>query len=86
MKSLKLLSSLLIVTCAACATTWSHLRTEMVGPVEVEIWRNNKTKECERRVYLDSYYFNGKIPCDYKVTDEHRKEIFNALNERVRVR
>jgi hypothetical protein len=60
---MKLLVVLLIVLTPACATTWSHLKNERVGPVEAEIWRNNKTKVCERRVYLDSMYFRTEVPC-----------------------
>jgi hypothetical protein len=56
-----LLLSLLV---SGCATTWSQLGYEKVGPVEAEIWRNNKTGSCERRVYLDSMYFHTVVNCD----------------------
>ncbi len=51
-----------ILATAGCATTWTMVKVERVGPVEAEIWRNNKTKECERRVYLDVYY-RSDVPC-----------------------
>lgn len=55
---------LLAVLASGCAHTYSHLRDERTGPVVAEIWRNNKTGACERRVYLDSYYYRTEVPCD----------------------
>lgn len=60
-----LLIGLALLT-SGCATTYSHLRDEKVGPVTAEVWRNNKTKECERRVYLDSMYFKTDVECEVK--------------------
>jgi hypothetical protein len=45
-----------------CATTWTQVGVERVGPVQAEIWRNNKTKECERRVYMTVMYAT-KVEC-----------------------
>ncbi len=62
---MKLLLIFLIAS-SGCATTYSHIRNERVGPTEVEIWRNNKTNECEQRIYLDSMYFVTSVPCSKK--------------------
>lgn len=60
MKRLLLVLTLLV---NGCATTYSQLRVERVGPVEVEIWKNNKTGKCERRIYLDSMPFITEVDC-----------------------
>jgi len=50
---------------ASCVTkTWDLIRVDRVGPVEVEIWRNNSTKLCESRIYLDSLYFRKDVICN----------------------
>jgi hypothetical protein len=65
---MKLLIICLAVLASSCATlrapTYSHLRNERVGPVTAEVWRNNKDRTCERRVYLDSMYFKTDVPCE----------------------
>jgi len=67
---MKILLLILICISSGCATTYSLVRVEKVGPVEAEIWRNNKTKECERRVYLDSMYFETEVECPTEVSEE----------------
>jgi hypothetical protein len=54
---------ILAALAAGCATTYSLVKYERIGPVQPEIWRNNKTGKCERRVYLDSMYFVTEVPC-----------------------
>ncbi len=53
---MRLILLALLVLCSACATTWTQVGVERVGPVEAEIWRNNKTRTCERRVYMTVMY------------------------------
>jgi len=65
---MRLLLILALTLISGCATTYSLVRVEKHGPVEAEIWRNNKTRTCERRVYLDSMYYHTDIPCE-KVID-----------------
>jgi len=60
---MKLLLPLILICVSGCATTHSLVKVERVGPVEAEIWHNNKTKQCERRVYLDSMYFKTIVDC-----------------------
>lgn len=66
---MKFLLLILIIGISGCATTHSLVRVEKVGPVEAEIWRNNKTKTCERRVYLDSLYYKTDVECPLKFDD-----------------
>ena len=59
----------LLSSCAYVITradTYELIRVERVGAVEVEVWRNNRTRVCERRIFLDTYYFSGDTPCDYR--------------------
>ena len=46
----------LITSTNGCATTYSLVKYEQVGPVRPEIWKNNKTGKCERRVYMTVMY------------------------------
>jgi len=64
MRIIILLILLLCIAASGCATTYSLVRVEKHGPVEAEVWRNNKTQTCERRVYLDSMYYHTNIPCE----------------------
>jgi hypothetical protein len=48
---------------SSCAPRYKIVRIEHVGPVQVEIWHDRKLNQCERRVYLDSYYYHGVVPC-----------------------
>ena len=55
---------ILIVLLSGCSARYKLIRVERVGPVEAEIWKDTNNNTCERRVYLDSYYYRGVIKCD----------------------
>lgn len=54
---------ILLLFVSGCAPRYKLVRIEYVGPVQAEIWKDEKLNQCERRVYLDSYYFRGIVPC-----------------------
>jgi len=58
------LGCILIVLLSGCSARYKLIRVERVGPVEAEIWKDTNNNTCERRVYLDSYYYRGVIKCD----------------------
>lgn len=60
---MKLIILLAIIFTSGCATTYKLVRVERVGPTEVETWRDNRTGQCENRIYLDSMYFRTEVPC-----------------------
>ena len=58
------LGCFLISLSSGCATRYKLVRVERVGPVEVEIWKDNVDNTCQRRVYIDSYYYHGVVKCE----------------------
>ena len=60
---MKILLITLCLLISGCATTYSLVKIERTGPVEIEVWKNNKTKKCERRIYLDVLYYKTEVPC-----------------------
>ena len=55
---------LVIVLSSGCSARYRLIRVERVGPVETEIWKDTNNNTCERRVYLDSYYYHGVVKCE----------------------
>lgn len=58
-----ILVMVLLLTSSGCGARYKLVRIERVGPVEVEIWKDRKLNRCERRVYLDSFYYHGVVQC-----------------------
>lgn len=85
----RLISSLVLcLLLSSCATTYSLIGYERVGIVEAEIWRNNKTRKCERRVYMTVMYVT-EVECpnanSTRVTKDVRGYAFPPIERKTTI-